>query len=167
MDRRTLVNLAVATCCVAGWLPAAHAETYFAGLNVRTDRATQATRLGGGVQLGRLSVNLVVDPVGYGATGEQSDTDVFAEVTLWRGWGVLGGWRVAAAPVVGMTYWQHRPFVGVSAPLPTIAWGHVRMRIAGEVAMTVVAYGDELPTRMVELTPGWSLIFRAELGRGF
>ncbi len=150
-------------------------RAYFAGVVLRSDNSTQRTRVGGGVRFGRLSWNVVVDPFGYHALSEQSDTDAFAEYELAHRWSILGGWRVTSAPVLGSRYRAHKPFVGVSAPLPAVLWGHVRMRLGCELAVTAFKHGDHLPTvgvwnePMSETTDGvsWGISLRAELARGF
>ena len=144
-------------------------RTYGAGIMMRTDRVTQSARVGGGVQVGRLAVNVVLDPDGYRQTGEQSDTDVYAELDVWRRWSVLAGWRVGITPVVGTWLWEHHPFVGVSAPLPSLFWGHVQMRFGGELAVFALAHGDGLSTMtaLEHHAVSAGLFLRAEVRRGF
>ncbi|MBA3397866.1 MAG: hypothetical protein H0T89_34905 [Deltaproteobacteria bacterium] len=111
----------------------------------------------------------MLDPLGYNRAGQQSDTDAFVEVDIVRNWALIGGWRVVATPVLGSLYWQHRAFTGISAPLPSLMWGRVRMRVAGEVSMPLVKHGDDLPTMTVMDSNeiGWSLFLRAEVTGGF
>jgi hypothetical protein len=165
---------------LAAWLAASHARAevstidradraYFLGVNVRSDRATHSTRFGTGIRIERVALNVVLDPVGYQATGEQSDTDAFVEVDIWRQLAVFGGWRVGKTPIFGTQYWHHRAFTGIAAPLPSLFWGHVRVRVAAEVATTLVKHGEDLPT-MTALdtrTYAWGFFVRAEIGRGF
>lgn len=117
----------------------------FAGLDVRADLGTHVVRLSGGVRFGDLAANLVLDPFGY-LEGSQHDTDVFVEWDLWRaGWAVLGGWRFESNPVLGVRYHHEKPFVGVSAAMPGLLFGHVRARFAAELALTLVEHGRRLP----------------------
>ena len=153
---------------------AAHA--YFAGVVVRTDRNTQSTRVSAGVRTGRLSWTIVADPMGYQTQGEQSDTDAMVEIELVKRWALFAGWRVATTPILGRRYWHHKPFVGVSAPLPSLFWGHVRTRFGAEIAVSAIKHGDELPTMGVWDAMSWDgaddaidvgIFLRAELARGF
>ncbi len=171
--------MALLATCVAltSFVDVARAErserAYFAGLLVRTDRSTQLTRFSGGIKSGRVALNVVLDPIGYDRAGQQSDTDVFVEVDVIRNWALIGGWRVVVSPVLGSWYWEHRPFAGISAPLPSLMWGRVRMRVAGEVSVPLVKHGDDLPTMTVidsketREVMTWSLFLRAELTGGF
>ena len=171
--------IAVVVALCAPVVPA-HAEStdngraYFAGLVVRTDRATQSTRVSAGLQLGRMRLAIVADPLGYQRSAEQDDTDVLVSIDVIRKWAVMAGWRATATPILGRRYWQHKPFVGVSAPLPSLFWGRVQTSFGVELAVTVAKHGDDLPA-MTAWSANWDhpqdvvdvgLFFRAELTRG-
>ena len=163
-------------CLAATPATADDTRNAFAGLMVRTDRHTQSVRVRAGVQTGRVRWAIVADPAGYQRTGQQSDTDAVVEIDVIGKWAVLGGWRVASTPVLGHRYFQHKPFVGVSAPLPSVFWGYVKTSFGAEVAITAIRHGDDLPTMGVWNAQSWEaadgivdvgLFLRAELARGF
>ena len=152
--------------------PAAHAEREVAGgIDVRTDLGTQFVRAGAGIELDRLSLDVVLDPYGYW-TGEQHDTEILAGWALWPdGWSLLGGWRVSSLPLLGTRYYQEKLVLGVAAPLAPLPFRHLRARIGAEWAVTVVRHGGDLPTFWVwsedELHGGSfnvGLFFRLEVG---
>jgi hypothetical protein len=135
----------VAVIMLSGGVALADREA-FGGFDVRTDLGTQLVRAGGGVRVGGLALNLVVDPYGY-HSGEQHDTDAFAEWDLSPGgWAVLGGWRVSSLPLVGVRYYQEKLLLGLSAPLTALPLRHLRPRFGAEWALTVVRHGGDLPT---------------------
>ena len=172
-----MMKVMVLVACVVASVPARADDTrgYFAGVVVRTDRHTQSTRLSAGVRTGPMRWAIVADPAGYTRTGEQSDTDALVEVDVIAKWAVIGGWRVSSTPVLGSRYIQHKPFVGVSAPLPSLFWGAVRTRFGAEVSLKVAQHGDDLPTMGLWETGSLEeadgimdvgLFLRAELVRG-
>jgi hypothetical protein len=82
-----------------------------------------------------------------------------AEVSISGNWTVNAGWRVTTTPILGQRYWHHKPFVGVSAPLPSLFWGHVRTRFGAELVISAFKHVDS--------TVDLGLFLRAELARGF
>jgi len=121
-------------------------RAFSVGGMLRTDLGTELYRASGGVRFGRLAVNVVLDPSGM-RVRKQTDTDVFVEWERCRGgWAAMFGWRLGSVPVLGERYYHQKPFIGVSAPLPALFWGHVRTRFGGELAVTVVKHGNGLPT---------------------
>ena len=174
MVRTRMDVVAVAMCLAAAGLgsPAARADrAAFGGLDVRTDLGTQFVRAGGGLELGRLSLDAVVDPYGYWS-GEQHDTDILGGWRLWPdGWSVMGGWRLSSLPLLGTRYYQEKAVVGVSAPLSRLPFANLRARIGLEWALTVARHGTDLPTFWVwsedELHGGsfnLGLVLRLEAG---
>lgn len=96
--------------------------------------------------MGCWSAAFVVDPYGYYHRSQQ-DTEVFVERDLWHGgWSVLAGWRLESAPVLGIRYYLEKPFFGVSASVPKMLFGFVRIRFTAELAFTLVEHAPDLPT---------------------
>lgn len=145
MGWRVVVGMAIAVAA-AGSLPA-HAEpALYGGIDVRTDLGTQFFRAGAGLDVGRLSLDAIVDPYGYW-TGQQHDTELLAGWALWpAGWSLMGGWRVSSVPLLGTRYYQEKAIVGLAAPLSVLPFRHLRARIGLEWAVTLLRHGSSLPT---------------------
>jgi hypothetical protein len=142
---RKVVSMAIAIA-VMGARPAQAEPALFGGVDVRTDLGTQWMRAGAAVEIGRLSVDGIVDPYGYW-TGEQHDTEVLAGWALWPdGWSLMGGWRVSSLPLLGTRYYQEKAILGLAAPLSALPLRHLRARIGFEWAVTLVRHGPDLPT---------------------
>jgi hypothetical protein len=143
------------------------------GLHLQTDLGTQFVRAGGGGALGRLALLVVLDPKGY-TEGAQHDTDVVGEWQFRRqGWGILGGWRWSSLPILGTRYYQEKALAGVSAPLPSVLFGALNVRVGAELAVTIARHGDGIPTFWFwedeRLRGGWinvSLFARVYVGGG-
>ncbi len=136
---------ALAASLAASVARAGNDRAVFAGVDVRTDLGTHMARLAAGVQVDRTALNLVVDPYGY-VEGTQHDTELSVERDLWpAGWSVLVGWRVESTRILGTHYFHEKPFVGVSAPLPTFFGGRLRARCAAELELTLLSHNRSLP----------------------
>ena len=179
--RAWIVAAVITVTAATGRAEPARAEASDRAVSVggvlRTDLGTELYRISAGMRFGRLAVNVVVDPSGMHARKKQIDTDVFVEWERCRGgWAAMFGWRIGSVPVLGERYYHQKPFIGVSAPLPALFWGHVRTRFGAELALTVVKHGHGLPT-----IPFWDehvfgaqsngfnfgLFLRVELAKGF
>ena len=131
----------------------------FGGVNLRTDLGTQILRVGGGVRFSCFAVHLVTDPKGY-LERAQHDHDLVAEWYLSpRGWAATGGWRLGSLPLLGRRYYQEQALAGLTAPLPSLLFGHIVVRVGAELAVTVARHGDDIPTFWVweddQLRGGW------------
>lgn len=139
----------VSSVVVAGAIApvAARAETMgFVGGVLRTDLGTHTGRVSLGVERGDLAATVVVDPYGY-IEDSQHDTDALIEwAILPHRWSALAGYRFESNPLLGVRYQHEKLLVGIAAEMPHRLFGHVRFRMAAEIAFTVVEHGRELPS---------------------
>lgn len=127
--------------------PAAEAEhAWHVGLNLRSDWGPHRIRVGGGARLGRLALNVVLDPTVI-IDNNQNDIDAFGE---WMfspgGWAALAGWRTSSISIDRGRQWQQHLLIGASAGLPPLLDGRIRARIGSELVLSVVRHGQDLPT---------------------
>ncbi len=139
MQVRVLVVLLVLTA-VAGAEPAP-GRAWHVGTNLRTELSTHAFRLDGGIQLGRLDLIAVVDPMVW-ADGEM-DLDAIASWQFNRcGYRVLAGWRNASIALSSGRQLHETLLVGLAAPLPPL--GPFVLQFGVELATVLVKHGAGL-----------------------
>jgi hypothetical protein len=141
----------------------AHAEpTWHAGLNLRGDLGTHPIRIGGGAQIDRVDVSLVLDPMFW--TDGQVDTDLLA---FWapcpRAWGLFGGWRTSSIGLLDGTQFQEKLLLGVGAPLPQLGH-HIRARFHFELSTVIVKHGGGLPSDWISFASGRDFIDLVNFG---
>jgi hypothetical protein len=145
MKRAALV---AALLCLAS--PAA-ADEWHAGGDFHTGLGVHLVRVGGGVQIGRLDLTALVDPLVV--LDGQHDLDLRA---VWRPtparWGFVGGVRVTTLAIDDGTRVYDKLLVGAEAPLPTIAG--LRAYAGVEMAVTLLEHGAGLPTEHYEVSGG-------------
>ena len=140
---RTLTVLVWLTA-VAGAEPASEPDrAWHVGTNLRSELSTHAFRIDGGVQLGRLDLIGVVDPMVW-ADGEM-DLDLLATVRVNRcGYRALVGWRNASIALDQGRHFQETLLLGATAPLPSL--GPLVLQVGVELATVLVKHGGGLPS---------------------
>ena len=145
IDMRIWLGVAVVAMCAG----TGRADTsWHAGLNLRSELGTHPIRIDGGVQLGKVDLIGVLDPM-YWTDGEV-DIDLIAAVHVVKGYAVFGGWRPASIGIAqDERQFQHALLLGALGPLPKL--GPIELQWGFEVATVVVKHGGSLPTDMLSL----------------
>lgn len=135
----------------------ARADGWHAGLDLRVDQGAHPIRVGGGVELGRHDLMLVLDPMAW--TDDQHDLDVLAYYRLVpAGWSLLYGWRTTAIGIADGHQLQEKLLLGFGAPLPFFGRLPVRARWSFELASLVVKHGAGLPRQWISFDSGRDFI---------
>ncbi len=140
------------------WAGAASADrAWHAGLNLRSELGTHPIRAGGGVQLDRLELTLVLDPMWW--TDGQHDIDA---VMGWRvddrGLGLFAGWRNTSLGLSGGRHYQEKLLLGVSSPMDAISTSWFAATWGFEVSTVVAKHGADLPTEWISFETGRDFI---------
>ena len=128
---------------LAGVAAAEPARSWHVGTNLRSELSTHAIRIDGGVQLGRLDLIGVVDPMVW--TDGEADLDLIAAWRLNRcGYNALLGWRPASIALASGRQFQETLLLGATGPLPQL--GPVSLQFGVELATVLVKHGGGVPT---------------------
>ena len=137
--------------------PAAHADGWHAGLNLRADPGTHPIRAGVGIERGSQDVTLVLDPMFW--TDGQYDLDLYAHWQISNaGWSLLYGWRTTLIGLQGGRQYQEKLILGVGAPLPFFGDLPLRAKWSFELAALVLKHGADLPRQWISFDSGRDFI---------
>lgn len=148
-------SLLIAIAIVLASAPAR--ADWHAGLDVRVDQGSHPIRAGGGAEVGRTDLMLVLDPMFW--TDGQVDLDALAYTKLSSaGWSFMYGWRTTAIGLDDGHQYQEKLLLGFGAPLPFFGHLPLRARWSFELASLVVKHGAGLPRQWISFDTGRDFI---------
>ncbi len=142
-------SIAAVTPAVAGPGPV---TGWHAGIEVRAELALHPLRIAGGIELCKLDVTAVADPLGL--IDGQHDLDVVAGYAVGAtGWRLGGGLRLTTIAVAGGLHWEERLLAGATAPVAGIG-RRLRATVGLEASALIVKHGGGGVTDWLSLSVG-------------